>query len=163
QLVTTVAGVAGADGAVSLPLTLREGGEYRVRVGGADENGRRMSSAAPLWVAAPGFTGWRAEPAGSAQLIADRSSYRPGETATLPVLPADRRISTQSGAISVTLAADRSSYAPGASATLTVTTTDAQGAGVPADLLLGLVGASAAPRHDLGQTFGGAAPPPIAT
>src|SRR5207249_787588 len=84
-------------------------------------------------------------------------------TTTLPVLPADRGISTQSGAISVTLAADRSSYAPGASATLTVTTTDAQRAGVRADLLLGLVGAIAAPRHDLGQTFGGAAPPPIAT
>jgi uncharacterized protein YfaS (alpha-2-macroglobulin family) len=75
--------VAGADGRASLPLTLRMAGEYRVLAGVADGDSRRMASATSLWVAAPGFTGWRAEPEGHALLIADRAQYRPGDTATL--------------------------------------------------------------------------------
>src|SRR5204862_2261880 len=66
-------------------------------------------------------------------------------------------------AISVTVVADRAAYAPGATATLTITTTDRRGAGVPADVVLDLVGASAAPRHTLAETFYSAAAPVLAT
>jgi uncharacterized protein YfaS (alpha-2-macroglobulin family) len=217
---------AGADGIARLPVALRAAGEYRVVASAADAEDRRVTSAATLRVAAPGFVSWRADPAG-APLIADRPLYRPGETATLllatphtggtalltiardggmdaevrqlragepltltvtaedapatrvsvllaspdalgvttpltvatttlPVLPLDR-------AITVTLEADRATYAPGDTATLTVTTTSADGVGIPADVILDLAGARAAPRHGPAEVFGVAAPPLLAT
>jgi hypothetical protein len=226
QRLSTETSVAGVDGVASLPITLRAAGEYRVVASAADAQGRRTTSAATLWVAAPGFADWRADPAG-APLIADRTLYHPGETATLllatphadatalltiardggiaaevrllragqpltltltpqdapaarvsvllatpgvpdattpltvatttlPVLPADR-------AVTVTLEADRAAYAPGDTAILTVTTIGAGGAGVPADVILDLAGARAAPRHGPGELFSVAAPPPLAT
>ncbi|MFL5800768.1 MAG: Ig-like domain-containing protein, partial [Roseiflexaceae bacterium] len=229
ERVVVKAGVTGADGMVSLPLTLREAGEYRVQISIADSAGRRMSSAISLWVAAPGFTDWGGADGASARLIADRALYRPGETATLllamphadstalvtiarddgisavvrslragepltitltpedapavrvavllaspavtateavpplalatttlPVLSADR-------VLSMTLVADRTSYAPGATAALTITTTDASGAGVPSNIILSLVGASAARRSDIAGAFHSVVPPALAT
>jgi uncharacterized protein YfaS (alpha-2-macroglobulin family) len=72
---------AGDDGTARLSIALRGAGEYRVAASAADAEGRRVTSAANLWVAAPGFVDWRAAPAG--QLIADRQAYRPGDKATL--------------------------------------------------------------------------------
>jgi hypothetical protein len=226
QRLTTETITAGVDGAASLPIALRAAGEYRVVASAADAQGRRITSAATLWVATPGFADWRTDSTGP-RLIADRPLYHPGETATLllatphadgtalltiardgemaaevrqlragealtltltsddapaarvsvllaapgapgatapltvattilPVLPADR-------AITVTLEADRAAYAPGDTATLTITTTGADGAGVPADVILDLAGGRAAPRHGPREVFGVAAPPALAT
>ena len=44
---------------------------------------RPAYSATTIWATAPGFTGWGDLPGGQPLLIADRASYRPGETATL--------------------------------------------------------------------------------
>jgi alpha-2-macroglobulin len=224
QRLTAETVVAGPDGAASLPVTLRSAGEYRVVASVADAAGRRVSSAATLWVGAPGFTGWRADPS-AARLIADRPFYRPGETAslllaaphanatalltiardggmaaevrqlragepltltlaaedapsarvsvllaapgapgaTVPLTVATTTLMVLPDAITVTLVADRAAYAPGDTATLTVTTTGADGAGVPADVILSLAGAHAAPRHGPGEIFGVAVPPALAT
>jgi hypothetical protein len=70
------------DGIASLPLTLPSGGAYRLHVGtAADVN--TTYSAITVWATAPGFTGWGDLPSDQPLLIADRASYRPGETATL--------------------------------------------------------------------------------
>ncbi len=71
------------DGTAILSPTLRAGGEYRVRATLEDASGRRISSATSLWVAAAGFTDWRSKLDNTPILVADRPSYRPGETATL--------------------------------------------------------------------------------
>jgi hypothetical protein len=84
RLAFTRSAVTGADGRVSLPLTLPAGGAYRLRAAIADA-GAPVYSAATVWATAPGFTAWGALPGGHPLLIADRSSYRPGDTATLLV------------------------------------------------------------------------------
>jgi uncharacterized protein YfaS (alpha-2-macroglobulin family) len=236
QRVATLAGTTGADGTLSLPVSLRAAGEYRVRVSVEDADGRQMISAATLWVAAPGFTAWRAQPAADARLIADRAAYSPGDTAslllaaphtggtalltvardsglstqvrqlragvplTLTLAPEDAPevrvalllaspapgllsatapitlatttllVSTADRVISTTIQADRAAYMPGATATFTITTADSRGAPIPADVILDIAGARAAPRLDgasgsgrsLAETFDGA-PPPLAT
>lgn len=73
------------DGHVTLPLTLDVGGEYRV-VARAGDGSEEVTTAASLWVAAPGATDWRPQVEGRVALIPDRDRYRPGETAQ--ILPA---------------------------------------------------------------------------
>jgi uncharacterized protein YfaS (alpha-2-macroglobulin family) len=73
---------ADADGTARLPIALRTAGEYRIVASAADAEGRSITSATTLRIAAPGFVNWRPDSAGAA-LIADRPLYRPGEIATL--------------------------------------------------------------------------------
>jgi uncharacterized protein YfaS (alpha-2-macroglobulin family) len=77
---------AGPDGRATLRLALAAPGEHRliVSAGGA---ARRAAAAATVWVAGPGFDGWRPAAPGQARLIADRDAYRPGETARLLAAP----------------------------------------------------------------------------
>jgi uncharacterized protein YfaS (alpha-2-macroglobulin family) len=70
------------NGIASLPLTLPSGGAYRLHVGTAADISTSYS-AITVWATAPGFTGWGDLPSVQPLLIADRASYRPGETATL--------------------------------------------------------------------------------
>jgi uncharacterized protein YfaS (alpha-2-macroglobulin family) len=224
--VLTHSSVAGADGTAQLPLTLGDGGEYRVIASVLDAAGRRMSSAITLWVAERGFTDWRVEPNDNVLLLTDRAAYRPGDTATLlltspfdaatalvtrsssdglasevrtlragepltltlrpedaPALDVSVLLVGQragpvasfkfanatipvlavSRALSVTITPDQAIYAPGATATFSVTTTDDQGAGVPATVVLDVVGASGAPQRDPAETFRAGTPPPIMT
>ncbi|GAB4208224.1 MAG: Ig-like domain-containing protein [Roseiflexaceae bacterium] len=84
-------------------LNLREGGEYRLVASVGDAGGRTASSAATLWVSAPGFTGWRILGGERVLLIADQPVYRPGDTARLlvaaPFAAADALVAVQSGAV----------------------------------------------------------------
>jgi alpha-2-macroglobulin len=215
--VLTRRSVTGPDGQSRLTLRLPSAGTYRVRVN--VENGTsQAASATTLYATTPGFTGWGEQPGGGPLLLADRPSYRPGETATLlltsPIARSDALVSIgASGSVdgemrairagvpftltlgadvaadvpvsvllappqarandaaaapspallaetilpveadrhvlAVTVTSNRQAYAPGATATLIVTTTDAAGAGVPADVTLSVVGAPAAPRADI--------------
>jgi uncharacterized protein YfaS (alpha-2-macroglobulin family) len=219
------------DGIASLPLTLPSGGAYRLHVGTAADI-KKTYSAATVWATARGFTGWGDLPSDLPLLIADRASYRPGETATLllttpfpqtPVLITRRATDRLTGeartiragepftmtvrpedapalAVAVLFAgspplgtaaaapppallatadlpvrddqadllagivSDRSGYAPGATATFTITTTNTAGLGVPADVIVSIVGASAAPLSRIaGSELAAAAPPVLAT
>jgi len=76
--------------------------------------------------------------------------------ATIPVLAASRTLS-------MTITPDQAIYTPGATATFTVTTTDDQGAGVPATVVLDVVGAGGAPQRDPAETFRTGTPPMIVT
>lgn len=65
--------------------------------------------------------------------------------------------------LTLTLSADKASYAPGETATITLTTTNGQGHAVPADIILGVVGAAGATHADPAQAFALTAPPPLLT
>jgi len=220
---------ADQDGNARLPLTLPSGGAYRVHIGTVADI-EQTYSATTIWATAPGFTGWDDLPGGQPVLIADRASYRPGETATLllttpfpqtPVLITRRAIDSLIGeartiragtpftitvrpedAPTLTLAvlfagnpplgtavaappppmlatatlpvrgdqtdllvgitSDQGEYAPGSTAALTITTTNAAGAGIPADVIVSIAGASAAPQRMIAAALA-TAPPVIAT
>ncbi len=213
------------NGSASLPLTLPSGGAYRLHIGTAADM-KAAYSAVTVWSTAPGFTGWGELPGDLPLLIADRTSYQPGETATLllttpfpqsPVLitrrtidglageartisagepftltvrpedapalalavlfaghlplgtaaaappppllaTADLPVRNDQAELRVGIVPDRSAYAPGSTATLTVTTTNAAGVGVPADVIISIAGASAAPQNMLAALD--AMPPP---
>lgn len=220
-------------GRAVLPVGLRDGGEYRLLASVVGDAGGGAPSGVSVWVAAPGFTGWRPEPAHQLRLIPDRSRYRVGETATLlPMLPigtAEALVTVQRGAdvtatvrllragdlitvplqpgdpptvqvglvvveplrtagtrtdppvgavragtavlpvdlderaLRLNVTTDQNQYAPGATATVTVTTTNDQGQGIPADLLVNVVGEGAAPDSSPSRSLQGSGPPPIIT
>ncbi len=207
------------DGSASLPLTLASGGAYRLHVGTAADI-KTTYSATTVWATVRGFTGWGDLPGDQPLLIADRASYRPGETATLllttpfpqsPVLitrraadglageartiragepftltvrpedapalalavlfagrpplgtaaaapptpliaTADLPVRDDRADLLVGIVSDRRAYMPGATATLTVTTTNAAGVGEPADVIVSIAGASAAPQSTIATT-----------
>lgn len=72
--------VTGADGRANATITLREPGEYQIRLTAADAAITPVE--ARLWVYEAGFVAWYPSTAGDA-LLADRSEYKPGETAEL--------------------------------------------------------------------------------
>ncbi|MEP7187801.1 MAG: Ig-like domain-containing protein, partial [Roseiflexaceae bacterium] len=218
------------DGSASLPLTLPSGGAYRLHVGSA-ANIKTAYSATTVWATTPGFTGWGDLPSDQALLVADRASYRPGETATLllttpfpqtpvlitrqtndrltgeartiragvpftmtvraedaPVLgvavlfagspplgiaaaapppallaTADLPVRDEQAELRVSIASDRSEYAPGATATVTVTTSNSTGVGLPADVIISIAGASAAPQSAITGAALAAPPSMLAT
>ncbi|HEU5098116.1 MAG TPA: MG2 domain-containing protein, partial [Roseiflexaceae bacterium] len=81
-LAFTRAADTGDDGTASLPLSLPSGGAYRIRVGTAADI-KASYSATTIWATASGFSSWGELPSGQPLLIADRDTYRPGDTATL--------------------------------------------------------------------------------
>jgi hypothetical protein len=217
------------DGSASVPLTLPSGGAYRLRAGAAADM-KTAYSATTVWATAPGFTDWGDLPSDQPLLIADRASYRLGETATLllttpfpqtPVLitrqandrlageartlragipftmtvraedaptlavavlfagnpplgiaaaaPAPALLATaglpvrdEQAELRVNIASDRSEYAPGATSIITITTSNSAGVGVPADVIVSIAGASAAPQSSIAG-IAPAAPATIAT
>ncbi len=82
-LVASDAISTGADGRASWSATLpKEAGSYRFRVTG-DSGGRQVEDTSGLWVT--GRASEFGEQDASLELVADRSSYKPGETARLVV------------------------------------------------------------------------------
>lgn len=79
RLLLTRSVSADDQGRLRLELPVTANGEYRV-VARADV----LSSAAPFWATTPGYTGWTNADA-QIEVIPDRESYRPGDTARLLV------------------------------------------------------------------------------
>lgn len=115
---------AGDDGTALVELPLAAG-EYRVRAAAA---GQPATAAASLWATRSGFVGWGALSAERPLLIADRDSYRPGDTATLLLaapasLPEALVTLARPGEITGTVRAIRA----GEPLTVTLTAADAPG------------------------------------
>jgi len=68
-----------------IQFTPPRGGVYRARVMAQDLTGRRGAASDYLWVAGDSYIPWRQSSDRSFQLIADRSSYQPGDTARLMI------------------------------------------------------------------------------
>lgn len=60
-----------------------EGGSYIVRAVGEDDKGNQVRSSTWVWVSSGKYVSWRIENNDRIDLIADKDSYRPGETATV--------------------------------------------------------------------------------
>lgn len=78
QTVTT-----NAQGEASVSFTPAEAGSYRVVAQARDAGGRTVRTSIFVWVAGEGYTPWRRDNNDQVSLIADRTSYRPGETAAI--------------------------------------------------------------------------------
>ncbi len=72
-----------ANGEASVSFTPDRGGVYRAMVTVYDRNGNMNRSAAYLWVAGSEYIPWRQSNDKTFQLIVDKDSYQPGDTAQL--------------------------------------------------------------------------------
>jgi alpha-2-macroglobulin len=70
-------------GLATVKFTPQEGGVYRALVKATDVDGHTNQAAAYLWVSGSDFIPWRQSNDRTFQLVADRDSYKPGDTAEL--------------------------------------------------------------------------------
>lgn len=80
QRVTTVAGKA-----LRLHMPVEEGGSYLVRVSGRDVRGNLVRSEAYFYATGAGYVAWQRDDDDRIELIADKNTYAPGETARILV------------------------------------------------------------------------------
>jgi len=64
-------------------LTLTKAGEYEVLAEVSDASGRKTVTSSILYVAGKGYVPWRINNRNHIDLVADRSSYKPGQKATI--------------------------------------------------------------------------------
>ncbi|MBN1889866.1 MAG: Ig-like domain-containing protein [Thermoflexales bacterium] len=64
-------------------FTPEQGGTYRIVATGLDSAGNEVRSATYLWVSSRAYVSWRQENNDRIELVADKRSYRPGETARI--------------------------------------------------------------------------------
>ena len=72
-----------ARGEASTSFTPPQGGVYKARVSALDARGNQGSASAFVWVAGPDYIPWRQTNDRSFDLITDRRSYAPGDTAEI--------------------------------------------------------------------------------
>lgn len=70
-------------GQASLSFTPSEGGSYQVRALAQDSGGRTVSSSITIWVSSSSFVAWQSRQLDTIDLVSNRSSYKPGETAEI--------------------------------------------------------------------------------
>jgi uncharacterized protein YfaS (alpha-2-macroglobulin family) len=75
--------VADADGKLSMPFTPSQGGIYAARATALDSHGNQARASAYIWVIGSEYIPWRQTNDRSFQLVADQTSYKPGDTAQL--------------------------------------------------------------------------------
>jgi alpha-2-macroglobulin len=79
-VITTTQGQTGADGKGQVKLTIPDAGEFRVRVSAVTPEKRQVETTAYLW--APGESPWWSGPAQErVQIVPDKKTYQPGDTA----------------------------------------------------------------------------------
>ncbi len=71
------------DGKASVTFTPPSGGEFKFRASVRDEAGNTQTSSAFVWVSSSEFIAWRQANNDRIDLIADKDTYRPGETAEI--------------------------------------------------------------------------------
>lgn len=81
--VTKVEAVTDSRGLAQVEFTPPAGGVYRARVTGLDDKGNAGLASAYLWVSGDKFIPWRQTNDRSFNLITDKKSYHPGETAEI--------------------------------------------------------------------------------
>jgi uncharacterized protein YfaS (alpha-2-macroglobulin family) len=83
-LVQTVPATTDAQGRTSVSVTPPKGGSYRIAVSGKDDAGRTIKTSAFTW-AYGGDVFWGVNDSNRIDLIADKTSYKPGDTAKILV------------------------------------------------------------------------------
>ncbi|MBP7694744.1 MAG: hypothetical protein KA764_22670, partial [Anaerolineales bacterium] len=84
-LVATSEVTTDAQGQARASFTPPQGGTYKILVSGVDSGGRAVKTATYVWVTAAGgdYVTWRQRNDDRLNLVADRRSYRPGDTAEI--------------------------------------------------------------------------------
>ena len=75
--------VAGADGKFSVSFTPPHGGVFAARATALDAHGNKAVASGYIWVGGSEYIAWRQTNDRSFQLVADQTSYKPGDTAQL--------------------------------------------------------------------------------
>ena len=77
----------GADGSATAELTVpSQEGSYRVRVSAQTPEGRRVEEYAYIWVAGNGHQDWYGSQEKTVQIVPDKRTYRPGDTAKILIV-----------------------------------------------------------------------------
>ena len=82
-LITTTQATADASGEAQVTLTAPEAGAYRIVARGADEASRVAQSSRFVWVTGNEYVSWLRENNDRINLISDRNTYAPGDTARI--------------------------------------------------------------------------------
>jgi uncharacterized protein YfaS (alpha-2-macroglobulin family) len=77
--------VRSADRPQQCEITLPKAGSYQLRAASKDKNGRLTRSAIRVYAYGDGYVPWRLKNQSRIELVADETSYRPGETAKILV------------------------------------------------------------------------------
>ncbi|MEP7357165.1 MAG: alpha-2-macroglobulin family protein, partial [Anaerolineales bacterium] len=72
-----------AQGQATGTFTPPKGGVYQVKVTGTDDDGHTITTSTIIWVASGDFISWRQDNNDRVNLVTDRKSYRPGDTAEI--------------------------------------------------------------------------------
>ncbi len=81
----TLDGKTDGNGATSLAYQLPQGGEYRFVTHGKDGSGNEVQSATTIFAWGEGYVPWRLDKPEKIELVADKESYKVGETAKILV------------------------------------------------------------------------------
>jgi len=81
--VNTLYAMTDAEGLAQVAFTPAQGGEYKAIATVLDSAGRKSKASAYLWVSSTGYIAWQQTNDRSFQLIADKKSYNPGDTARI--------------------------------------------------------------------------------
>ncbi len=81
--VYTTTATTDAQGKTVAGFVPAEGGSYRVRATARDARENEIRSSTYLWISGQDFIAWRQENNDRIELVADKKSYRPGETARI--------------------------------------------------------------------------------
>ena len=74
-----------AEAPVPLHVPLEEGGYYVLRATAGDADGRRSTSATGFYALGPGYTAWARYDHNRIDLVPEKKTYRPGETARIMI------------------------------------------------------------------------------
>jgi len=77
--------VTTAESALPLHVPLRQGGYYVLRAAASDAEGRSTATAAAFYAVGAGYTAWERHDHNRIDLVPEKRSYRPGETARILV------------------------------------------------------------------------------
>ena len=81
--VTTQTVTTDAKGIALASFSPEKGGTYRIVAIGSDGKGNKVRSGTYMWVTSSDYVSWRQENNDRIQLVADKRSYSPGETASI--------------------------------------------------------------------------------
>ncbi len=70
---------------VTLPLPLKEGGYFKLRAEAKDADGRRAATDATFYALGPGYTAWTRFDHNRIELVPERKSYKPGDSARIMI------------------------------------------------------------------------------
>ncbi|MCB0215488.1 MAG: Ig-like domain-containing protein, partial [Chloroflexi bacterium] len=102
-LVAETSVASDAEGRAEASLTPKEAGVHRLLATTRDAAGNEARSATYVWVTGKGYVNWRQENNDRIELVADKKSYAPGETARIlvpaPFAGAQALVTTERGSI----------------------------------------------------------------